>query len=160
MTQNAKDGCITESPDFQIFRGSIPPDPPRSLSIYYSFCGKSSTFISLVAAGYCCCLMTILSLDFQNSIICKKRTFRVQPYFLRVQESETLKFVTPRFRDSCKICQGPKFFKDHSTIHSVTTELNEFCSTCISGSNSSKGPNKVDIGISLYFYFVAQNLHL
>ena len=69
---------------FKIFRGSLPPDPPRSLSIPYSFWCQSSPF-SLVGPGCCCCLMMVLSnCNLQNS------RFRVQPYFLRARDSETL----------------------------------------------------------------------
>ena len=77
---------------FKIFRGNIPPDPPRSFSIQYLFCShcfvvnrqhlaQSRLFIAVVLRRF---FRLASEAQFANS------SFRVQPYFLRARDSETL----------------------------------------------------------------------
>ena len=82
VTQNAKYGISAESPDFQIFPGEHAPWPPLgALAFSTCFVASRSPF-SQVAPCYCCSWLPKLNL--QNS------SFRVQPYFLRARDSETL----------------------------------------------------------------------
>ena len=58
VTQNARDGKLRFS---KLLRGSISLDPPRSLSLWRSFCSKSVTVQPRgVASGYRCCLVMVL----------------------------------------------------------------------------------------------------